>query len=172
VIALYAIHISWAVSSDLYATHASWVVSSDPGALPLAVCPRSVRALTSAGTAGQMLLVNAARACGDAAAAARALAAVLATMEAVLGVPTPELGNLVALQARLLGIVLWKDAALARGDDAPKLYVPAACVAVHGALRQAWHAQWRRAGVERLPFPERRYQLSRAAQEAPRGVPC
>jgi len=49
------------------------------------------------------LRVTAARGGGDAAAAARALAAVLATMEAALGVPTPELGNLVALQARLLG---------------------------------------------------------------------
>ena len=76
---------------------------ANPGALPLAACPPAVPALMSAGSAGQMLLVNAARACGDAAAAARALAAVLATMEAALGVPAPELGNLVALQARLLG---------------------------------------------------------------------
>lgn len=47
-----------------------------------------------------MLLVNAARGAGDVAAAARELGAILATMDAVVGVPTPELGNLLALQAR------------------------------------------------------------------------
>ena len=47
-----------------------------------------------------MLLMNAARGAGDVAAAARELGAILATMDAVVGVPTPELGNLLALQAR------------------------------------------------------------------------
>ena len=44
--------------------------------------------------------MNAARGAGDVAAAARELGAILATMDAVVGVPTPELGNLLALQAR------------------------------------------------------------------------
>lgn len=44
--------------------------------------------------------MNAARAAGDVAAAARELGAILASMDAVVGVPTPELGNLLALQAR------------------------------------------------------------------------
>ena len=64
--------------------------------------PRQGRAGLTAGRGrvGRMLLVNAARAAGDAAAAARELGAVLASMDAVVGVPTPELGNLLALQAR------------------------------------------------------------------------
>ncbi|KAK9835062.1 hypothetical protein WJX81_008045 [Elliptochloris bilobata] len=67
------------------------------GMAPRQLGPHHVHVLDS-----RMLLVNAARAAGDATAAARELGAVLATMDAVVGVPTPELGNLAALQGELL----------------------------------------------------------------------